>query len=172
MINAIVCVDKNWCIGKDNTLLFKLQKDMNHFKIMTTGKVVICGRKTLESFPNGMPLKNRSSICLCSEEHNRDDCFCVNTFEKALQLAQELGKTDEVWVIGGQTIYELFLNFYDRVYVTKVDACGDGTAFFPNLDADNRFRCISQLEPVYDNGYNISFCIYERRKGANNDQIN
>jgi dihydrofolate reductase len=135
---------------------------------MTAGKVVICGRKTLESFPNAKPLKNRSTLCLCSAKHNREDCFCINNFEEALRLAKELSKIDEVWIIGGQSIYELFLDVYDRVYVTKVDAEGAGDAFFPNLDSNDSFRCISQLEPVEDNGYNISFCIYERRKGVNN----
>ena len=71
MIKALVAVDINWAIGRDNDLLFKLPNDMQAFKTATTGKIVVCGRKTLESFPNGKPLKNRSTICLCSKENNR-----------------------------------------------------------------------------------------------------
>ena len=166
MINAIVCIDRNWSIGRDNELLFNLPKDMNHFKAMTTGSIVVCGRKTLDSFPNGKPLKNRSTICLCSKEHNRNDCYCVNTFEELLRLVQELSKTKDVWIIGGQSIYNLFLDYFERVFVTKVDADGEGTVFFPNLDCRKDFRLVNQTTPVYDNGHLISFCIYEKCSGS------
>jgi dihydrofolate reductase len=162
MIKAIVCVDNNWSIGKDNDLLFSLPKDMNHFKIMTTNSIVVCGRKTLESFPGGKPLKNRSTICLCSKNNNRDDCYCINDFEEALKLIKELSKTSNIWIIGGQSIYNLFINYVDEVYVTKVDADGGGTAFFPNLDERTDFRIASMTSIHEDNGYYINFLIYKK----------
>ena len=164
MLNAIVCVDNNWSIGKDNDLLFSLPKDMNYFKVMTSNSIVVCGRKTLDSFPDGKPLKNRSTICLCSKAHNRDDCYCINDFEDALKLVKELSKTKDVWIIGGQSIYNLFLEHVDRVYVTKVKANGDGTVFFPNLDTNGDFRVKSVTDIQEDSGYEIAFCIYERIK--------
>ena len=162
MINAIVCVDKNWSIGKDNDLLFSLPKDMNHFKIMTTDSIVVCGRKTLDSFPGGKPLKKRSTICLCSKEYNRDDCYCVNTFEEAIKLVRELSKTQDIWIIGGQSIYKSFIDYVDTVFVTKVEADGDGTVFFPNLDEDKNFKAVTKTAEIEDNGYNISFYVYKR----------
>ncbi len=162
MINAIVCVDRNWSIGRDNDLLFKLPKDMNHFKTMTANSIVVCGRKTLESFPGGKPLKNRSTICLCSAENNRDDCYCINSFNEAIKLVKELSKTKDVWIIGGQAIYKLFIDYVDKVYVTKVDAYGKGAAFFPNLDELSDFVCINETAAVEDNSYEIKFCIYKR----------
>jgi dihydrofolate reductase len=165
MINAIVCVDTNWGIGKDNDLLFSLPKDMNHFKIMTTNSIVVCGRKTLESFPGNKPLKNRSTICLCSAKNNREDCFCINSFEEAIKLIQELSKTKDIWIIGGQSIYSLFMDYIDKVYVTKVEADGNGTAFFPNLDENKNFKVISTTGKTEDNGYTISFWIYKRIGG-------
>ena len=162
MVKAIVCVDNNWCIGKDNDLLFYLPKDMNYFKIMTGDEIVVCGRKTLESFPEGKPLKNRSTICLCSAKNNRDDCYCINDFEEAIRLIRELSKTKDIWIIGGQSIYNAFINYVDEAYVTKVDANGNGTVFFPNLDKLSDFVCINETAAVEDNGYKIKFCIYKR----------
>ena len=164
MINAIVCVDNKWSIGRDNDLLFHLPKDMNHFKIMTSNSIVVCGRKTLESFPNGRPLKNRSTICLCSKDNNREDCYCINDFEEALKLIKELSKTTDIWIIGGQSIYNLFIDYVDEAYVTKVDADGEGTAFFPNLDGRIDFKVVNTTAWQEDNGYNISFLVYKKVK--------
>lgn len=162
MIKAIVCVDSNWAIGRENDLLFQLQKDMNFFRITTQNKIVVCGRKTLESFPGSKPLPKRSTICLCSPENNRNDCYCVNSLEEATKLLGELGKTQDVWIIGGAKIYETFLPLCEQVYVTKVSADGNGTVFFPNLDERDDFNCINQTSPVEDNGKFITFCIYQR----------
>lgn len=164
MINAICCVDRAWSIGKDNDLLFQLQKDLNYFKILTQDSIVFCGRKTLESFPGGKPLKGRSTICLCSEKYDRNDCYCIHNFENAIKLLQELSKTQDIWVIGGAMIYEALLPFCEEVFITKVDAIGNGTVFFPNLDECNDFTCVNETAPIEDNGYSIKFCIYKRVK--------
>ena len=164
MIKAVVAVDANWSIGKDNDLLFYLKKDLNYFKILTNNKIVFCGRKTLESFPGNKPLKGRSTICLCSKKHYRNDCFCVDNLETAIKLLQELGKTQEVWIIGGATIYEALLPFCEEVYVTKIAADGNGTVFFPNLAKRKDFACINETAPIEDNGHTIKFCIYKRVK--------
>ena len=162
MIKAIVCVDNNWAIGRENDLLFHLQKDMNFFRITTQNKIVVCGRRTLESFPGSMPLKNRSTICLCSPENNRDDCYCINSLEEATRLLLELGKTQDIWIIGGAKIYHALLPLCEQVYVTKVLADGNGTAFFPNLDEHKDFKCINQTAQIEDNGKLITFCVYQR----------
>ena len=162
MINAIVCTDSKKAIGKDNKLLFNLPKDMQFFKDSTAGKIVVCGRKTLESFPGGKPLKGRSTICICSEENKRDDCYCVHSFNEALKLVQELSKTQDVWIIGGQTVYEAFLPYYDLVWLTEVNTDVDGDTFFPDIDALDNFKLVWISEPIEDNGYTIKFCQYER----------
>ena len=100
MIKALVAVDENWAIGRDNDLLFKLPNDMRAFKAATIDKIVVCGRKTLESFPGGKPLKNRSTICLCSTENNRDDCYCINDVDELIKLMTELSKTQDIFIIG------------------------------------------------------------------------
>lgn len=163
MIKAIVCVDQNWAIGNDNDLLFHLPKDMNFFRITTKNKIVICGRKTLESFPGNKPLSKRSTICLCSPENNRADCYCINSFEDLFRLVKELAKSQDIFIIGGAQLYEAFLPYYDEVLVTKVYANGGGTIFFPNLDEDNLFTISSSTDPCYDGEYLIQFLIYKRK---------
>ena len=81
-MNIIVAVDKNWAIGKDNKLLVSIPADMKMFRQETTGKVVVMGRKTLESFPNGLPLKNRTNIVLTgNKDYNVKDAIIVHTVE-------------------------------------------------------------------------------------------
>ena len=163
VLKAIVCVDREWSIGRDNDLLFNLPKDMAFFRQTTKNKIVVCGRKTLESFPGSKPLPGRSTLCLCSPENNRDDCYCVNSFADLLKLTKELAKTQDVFVIGGAQIYELFLPYYDEVLVTKADAVGNGTVFFPNLDKDKRFKLtLASGDSLDDDTIKVTFCTYGR----------
>jgi dihydrofolate reductase len=162
MINAIVCVDKNWGIGKNNDLLFNLKEDMKFFREKTKDKIVFCGYNTLLSFPGSKPLKNRSTIVLCPKEDERDDCFCIHDFNEAVRLLKELSKTQEVFVIGGAMVYKSMLPYYDRVYVTKVDACDEeATAFFPNLDDEN-FKIIHESQLLNENNLMFKFCTFIR----------
>ena len=165
MIKAIVCVDENWAIGRDNDLLFKLPNDMRAFKTATTGKVVVCGRKTLLSFPKQRPLPGRTTICLCSKENNRDDCYCVNDINELIKLITELSKTQDVFIIGGAQLYKELLPVCDEVIVTKVDADGRGTAFFPDLDHDDRFYldfCSSAIPDGVNLEYITHICTYKK----------
>lgn len=162
MINAIVCVDNNWGIGKNNDLLFSLKEDMKFFREKTKDKIVFCGYNTLLSFPGSKPLKNRSTIVLCPKEVERDDCFCVHDFDEAVRLLKELSKTQEVFVIGGAMIYRSMLPYYDRVYVTKVDADGQAEVFFPNLDIKSDFYCSDTLYNIIEGDYSLKFTVYER----------
>ena len=162
-MNLIVAVDKNWAIGKDNDLLFKLPGDMKMFKSATAGNVVVCGRKTLESFPGQKPLPYRSTICLCSKEHSREDCFCIHDVDELKKLLNELSKTQNIFIIGGSKVYHELLNCCDEIIVTKVNADGHGTAFFPNLDELATFELKSKTEDILDNGYITNICFYRKR---------
>jgi dihydrofolate reductase len=163
MIKAIVAVSTNWCIGKDNDLLFRLPNDMRAFRVATLGKVVVAGRKTIESFPDNKPLSNRATICLCSRENNRDDCYCVNDVNELKQLIKELAKTQDVFIIGGGRLYHELLDCYDEAIVTKVRAEADGTAFFPNLDEHPDFYLEYQSEDIPDGEYTTNICTYKRK---------
>ena len=89
-MNIIVAADKNWAIGKDNKLLVSIPADMKMFRQETTGKVVVMGRKTLESFPNGLPLKNRTNIVLTgNKDYKVKDAIIVHTIEELLEEIKE-----------------------------------------------------------------------------------
>ena len=164
MIIGIVAVDRNWGIGKKNDLLFHLKKDMQFFRQTTADSIVFCGYNTLLSFPGSKPLKGRSTICLCPEEVERDDCFCIHNFEEAVRLVTEISKTTNVYVIGGAMLYKSMLPYYDEVYVNKVDADGEAEVFFPNLDEYDGLKIFKQLPEIEDEGYKTRLHIYTKNE--------
>lgn len=158
-MKAILHADKNWGIGKNNGLMFKIPADMKFFKEKTTGNVVVMGSNTLKSFPGGKPLKDRKNIVLYPDGEDRDDCKIVRTLG---ELFTEIKKypPEKVFVIGGQMMYKTLLPYCEEVFVTKVDAEGEADAFFENLDKNPDFELIYESEPVETNGYSIKFTTY------------
>ena len=117
-MNAIVVVDRNWAIGKDNALLFSLPTDMKRFRSLTLGGTVLLGRKTLDTFPGGRPLPGRRNIVL-----TRDPAFQREGVEAFTSLADALAAgadPEHLWVIGGGSVYTALLSRCKRVYLTKV----------------------------------------------------
>ena len=105
-MNLIVAADKNWGIGKDNKLLVSIPSDMKFFRQETMGKVVVMGRKTLESFPNGLPLKNRTNVVLTSDKNYQvKDAVIVHSIDEVLEELKKYDD-DEIYVIGGGKVYE------------------------------------------------------------------
>lgn len=164
-MKAIVVVDACWGIGAKNDLLFHLKADMQHFKQLTDGKVVLMGYNTLLSFPGGKPLKNRVNIVLAPEDVSREDCVVVHTLP---QLAEAIHGYDaqDVFVIGGAMFYRTMLPFCQTVYVTKVQADGHAAVFFENLDELDGWRLEEESEPILDNGHTIRFCTYRNTSPA------
>ena len=133
-MNLIAAVDKNWAIGCKNKLLVSIPADMKFFRETTVGKVVVMGRKTLESFPNGMPLKKRTNIVLTHDKtYKVPDAILVHSME---ELHEELKKypSEDIYVIGGETIYKQLLDECDVAHITKIDYEFEADAYFPNLD--------------------------------------
>ena len=161
MIISILNCDINWGIGKKNGLLFNLPLDMKFFRETTLNHVVGMGENTLLSFPNGKPLKNRINIVLSKdEEHNYEGVINVHSFEEFLAKLKEYSLNDDVYVIGGASIYNQTLPYVDKVLLTKVDADGKAEVFFNNLDENKDFVLAESSEVVNDNGYNIRFMTY------------
>ncbi len=165
MIIAIVHADKEWGIGKGNDMMFSLPKDMKFFRETTLGHTVVMGGKTLRSFPNQKPLKNRTNIVL-SRGQVCDECIFVRSYE---ELKKELSsrKDEKIFIIGGGEIYRELLPYCDEALVTKVDAVGGAEAFFPNLDEHPDFICVDEGVPVEDNGYTIRFTRYKNERARN-----
>ena len=135
-MKLIAAVDKNWAIGYKNQLLVSIPSDMKQFRQKTTGHIVVMGRKTLESFPGGLPLKNRRNIVLTSNRNYQvKDAVIVHSEE---ELKEELKKydTDEIFVIGGESIYRMLEPLCDEAFITKIDHSYQADAHVPNLDAD------------------------------------
>ncbi|MCI5827530.1 MAG: dihydrofolate reductase [Lachnospiraceae bacterium] len=145
-MNLIANVDINWAIGKNNQLLVKIPADMKFFRETTTGKVVVMGRKTLESFPNGQPLKNRTNIVLTHDRNYRvADAIVVYSMD---ELHAELKKypSEDIYIIGGESIYRQLVDECDVAHITMVDYAYDADAHFPNLDEKPEWRITQDSE--------------------------
>ena len=119
------------------------------------------GENTLLSFPGSKQLPNRTNIVLSQDKnHNYEGCRNIHDFDEFIRLIKELGKTEDVFVIGGASIYRQTLPYVDKVLLTKVDADGGATVFFPNLDEDPNFKCVDESEPIKDGEYTIKFTTY------------
>lgn len=161
-MNLIVAVDKNWAIGLGNKLLVSIPADMKFFRQTTTGKVVVMGRKTLESFPGGQPLKNRTNIVITRDTNYKvKDGIVVSTIEEALEELKKY-KDEDIFVIGGESIYRQMLPYCKTAFVTKIDHAYDADTFFPNLDEmeDWKLTGISEEQTYFDLEY--VFARYER----------
>ena len=161
-MKLIVNVDKNWAIGKDGKLLFRLSQDMKFFKAHTVNNIVVMGRKTLDSLPGGRPLTNRTNIVLSKDTSFKRDgvTVCNNGGELALLLRDV---TEDVYVIGGQSLYRDLLPFCDTAYVTKVDAAVENAdAFMVNLDKSPEWTVCEKSEQMEENGLKFRFFTYKR----------
>ena len=158
-MRAIVAVDNKWGIGKNNDLLFSIPEDMKFFRETTKGKVVVMGSNTLRSFPNGNPLKNRVNIVL-SSKIKRDDCFVVDTVEHLLDEIKKYPE-DDVYLIGGAMLYKTLLPYCKEVFVTKVNADGKATVFFPNLDGLKEWTLTKTSDIIESNGFTFQFTTYQ-----------
>lgn len=162
-MNIIVAVDSHWGIGYNNKLLVSIPSDMKFFRETTTGKVVVMGRKTLESFPNGLPLKNRTNIVLTkNRDYKVKGAVVLHSPEEVLE---ELKKYDDedIFIIGGESIYRLFLPYCSVAHVTKIDHTYQADAFFPDLDEmqDWEITADSEEQTYFDLEYR--FLKYERK---------
>lgn len=163
-MNIIVAADQNWAIGKDNKLLVSIPADMKFFRQTTTGKVVVMGRKTLESFPNGLPLKNRINIVLTKNpDYQVKDAIVVHSLEE-LQRELEAYRQDEVYVIGGESIYRMMLPHCDTAHVTKIHHAYEADTFFPNLDEMEEWEITQDSEEQTYFDLEYTFLKYEKKR--------
>ena len=161
-VNIIAAVDRNWAIGKNGRLLVTIPRDHKYFREETTGKVVVLGRKTLQTFPQGMPLQGRRNIIL-----SRDPSFRVKGAEavhslEALKRVLEPYSSRDVYCIGGESVYRQLLPWCDTAHITRIDQRYEADAYFPDLDRDPEWQMTadSEEQTYFDIAY--TFCRYER----------
>ena len=161
-MNMIVAADNRWGIGRDNGLLASLPTDMKYFRDHTLGKVVVMGRKTLESLPGQKGLPKRTNIVLSANpDFEAEGCKVVHSeYELFDEIAQY--EPDNVFLIGGASLYNRFYKYCRRLYITRMDADLDADAFIVNIDEDEGFTLVSESEPITENGITFRFLIYSR----------
>ena len=163
-MKAILSADRNWGIGNGNKLLVSIPSDMKFFRQTTTGKVVVMGRKTLESFPNGQPLKNRTNIVLTENPDYRvKDAVIVHSKEELLKTLEQYD-TEDIYIIGGESIYRMMLPYCDTVLVTKIDRAFQADTFFPDLDKMEELEMTEEGEEQTCFDLEFRFTKYERRQ--------
>lgn len=161
-MNLIAAVDANWGIGYKNKLLVSIPDDMKFFRETTTGKVVVMGRKTLESFPNGKPLKNRINIVMTKDlRYQAEGAIVVHDMD---ELHAELEKypSEDIYVIGGESIYRQLVDECDVAHITKIDFSYVADAYFPNLDEKEEWVITEDSEEQTYFDLEYYFLKYER----------
>jgi dihydrofolate reductase len=162
-MNLIVAVDKNWAIGHKNKLLVSIPNDQKFFREETMGKVVVLGRKTLETFPGGKPLKGRTNIILTRDPNLEvKDAIIVHSKEELLEELKKYDK-DDVFIIGGTSIYEMMLPYCDVAHITKIDFAFDADSYFPNLDEKEEWKITAESDEQTYFDLEYTFLKYERK---------
>ena len=160
-MKLIAAVDKRWGIGLDNKLLISIPEDMKYFRETTKGNVVVMGRKTLESFPGKKPLNNRINIVLTKDRNYKVEGATVcNTKEEVLEEVKKYD-TNNVYIIGGESIYRLFEDECDTALITKIDFEYEADTFFPNLD-ESGWELVEESEEQTYFDIIYSFCTYKK----------
>jgi len=160
-MNAIVVVDKNWAIGKNGDLLVHLPGDLKYYRQKTIHNVTVIGRKTLESFPGGKPLPDRTNIVITrNEDYKAPGCIVCHTVDEVMEKIAEYD-TEKVFIAGGGEIYKQFMDKCDAFYVTKIDEAFEADTYFPNLD-ELGFAVTWESEPQEEKGITYRFLKYER----------
>ena len=135
-IILIAAVDRNWAIGKNNRLLYRIPTDMQFFKQQTMGNIVVYGRRTLESFPGGRILSGRDNIVLTRKTVTCEDAhmYIAHCIDDVVHIINSFDDERPVFVCGGASVYEQFVHIADEAYITKISAeTSDADAYFPNL---------------------------------------
>ncbi|MCD8300528.1 MAG: dihydrofolate reductase [Clostridiales bacterium] len=162
-MNAIAAVDLNWAIGLKNKLLVSIPEDMKFFRETTTGKVVVMGRKTLESFPGGRPLPKRTNIVLTGDPaYTVKGAIIVHDMD---ELHAELAgyPSEDIYVIGGESVYRQLIGECDVAHITKINYSFEADAWFPNLDEMPEWEITADSEEHTCFDLEYFFLRYERK---------
>ena len=145
-MKLIAAVDNNWAIGYKDSLLIHIPEDMKAFRRHTTGHTVVLGRKTLAGFPKGLPLSDRRNIILSSrEDFTAGDATVVHNEEELFETLRQID-SDDIYVIGGGTVYKMLEPYADTAYITKIDYSYQADTYFPNLDEKENWEVVETSE--------------------------
>lgn len=157
MISLIAAVGKNNELGLDNHLIFNIPGDLKFFRNTTLGKTVIMGRKTYESI--GKPLPKRLNIVVSNSLKETDGIIIINSLEEVLE--KYLNSEEEVFIIGGESLYNYFINYAQNIYLTKVYANAVADKYFPSFDENNYNQTL--LGENKENNLEYKHILYRRK---------
>ncbi|TCT25512.1 dihydrofolate reductase [Melghiribacillus thermohalophilus] len=162
MISLLVAMDQNRLIGRNNQLPWHLPEDLRYFKKTTMGHTIVMGRKTFESI--GKPLPGRENMVMSRNRNFQPEgCVVIHSWEPVMERNSR-NPDQEIFVIGGQRLFEQAIAFADRMYITEIDEQFEGDTYFPAFDP-SEWQLISKTKGKKDdqNPYDYSFCVYERK---------
>lgn len=163
-MNAIVAADENWAIGRKGDLLVRIPADHKMFRQETLGKVVVLGRKTMDTFPGGQPLMGRTNIVLsANESYTVKGAVVMHSIEELLEELKKY-RSEDIYIIGGTSVYEQLLPYCDVVHVTRIDHSYEADAFFPNLDKSPEWEITADSDEQYYFDLTYHFVKYERKR--------
>ena len=163
-MNVIVAVDKNWAIGYKGKLLVSIPSDHKMFREETTGKVIVLGRKTLETFPSGLPLKNRINIILTKDQNYAvKDAILVHSIEELLEELKHY-QTEQVYIVGGDSVYQQMLPYCNVAHITKIEYTYEADAYFPELDKMEEWEMTAESEEQTYFDLEYTFQKFERKE--------
>ena len=161
-MNIIAAADKNWAIGNQGQLLVSIPRDQEMFRKETLGKVIVMGRKTLESLPGKQPLYGRTNIVLTGNpDYKVKGAVVCRSFSEAREELSKYADQD-CFIIGGQSIYEQFLPFCSKAWVTSIDYAYNADTYFPDLDADPSWKMTAESEEQTYFDLCYTFRLYEK----------
>ncbi len=163
-MNIIVAVDKNWAIGNKSELLVLIPNDQKHIRQETAGKIVVFGRKTLATLPGGLPLHGRVNIILSTDRNLKvKGATVVHSMKVLLELLGNY-KSEDIFIIGGESVYKQMLPYCDTVHITRIDHAYDADTYFPNLDelSDWKVTADSEEQTYFDLEY--QFVKYQKTR--------
>ena len=159
-MNMIVCVSRNWGIGKDNQLLFHIPNDLKQFRALTIGKTIVMGHNTLKSLPGGKPLPERTTIVLSRDPSLvvEGATVCHDMQDVLIELSTV--SPDDVFIIGGASVYKMFLPYCRRALITRVDAAPEADSFFPDLQEHPQWKIRQESDFMEHNGLSYQYVEY------------
>ena len=158
-MDLIALVDKNWALGYKGEQIIYIPDDLKHFKLLTKNKTVVLGRKTLYTFPNKKPLKERRNLILSKDENLK-----IEGAEVFYNIDELLKKApDDAFVIGGESVYKELFKYCERAYITMVDHSFEADKFLPDISRDEKWKLSQKSEDFYYEGLKYNFLIYKRK---------
>ena len=169
-MNLIAAVDQNWAIGNRGRLLVQIPADQKYFREMTKGKVIVLGRKTLSTFPNEIPLAQRKNIILSKEkDFSVRGGIVVSSIEEAKEKLK-FYKKEDIFIVGGASIYQQFLPYCEMAYITKIDYQYQADCYLKNLDNDREWELVAKSEE--QTYFDLEYYFYQyKRVGKKRNEL-